>query len=141
MRTSRAVDVDDGALRSAAVLLAGLTVVATGLTYGAARLSAGRILRPIAELTAAAEHVTQTRDLTTRLDSTGTNDEVGRLGSSFDSRPVTLLSCRPSGRAGSGAAAMSLTSLCEVRGSRKRRASRLAYIVRRPWPPRGGSGP
>jgi two-component system, OmpR family, sensor histidine kinase MprB len=83
VRTSRAANADDGALRNAALLLAGLTVAAAGLTYGAARLTAGRILRPIAELTAAAEHVTQTRDLAARFDSTGTNDEVGRLGSSF----------------------------------------------------------
>jgi len=83
VRTSRAANADDGALRSAALLLAGLTVAAAGITYGAARLTAGRILRPIAELTAAAEHVTQTRDLTARFDSTGTNDEVGRLGASF----------------------------------------------------------
>ncbi len=90
VRTSRAANADNGALRNAALLLAGLTVAATGITYGAARLTAGRILRPIAELTAAAEHVTQTRDLTTRLDSTGTNDEVGRLGSSFDTMLAAL---------------------------------------------------
>ena len=83
VRTSRAADADDGALRNAALLLAGLTVAAAGITYGAARLTAGRILRPIAELTATAEHVTQTRDLTARLRSTGTKDEVGRLGASF----------------------------------------------------------
>ncbi len=67
VRTSRAANGDDGALRNAALLLAALTVAAAGVTYGAARLTAGRILRPIAELTAAAEHVTQTRDLTGRL--------------------------------------------------------------------------
>jgi two-component system, OmpR family, sensor histidine kinase MprB len=83
VRTGQSANADDGALRNAALLLAGLTVAAAGVTYGGARLAAGRILRPIAELTAAAEHVAQTRDLTTRLDSTGTNDEVGRLGSSF----------------------------------------------------------
>ena len=89
VRTSRAANADDGALRNAALLLAGLTVAATGITYGAARLTAGRILRPIAELTAAAEHVTQTRDLTARLGATGT-DEVGRLGSSFDTMLAAL---------------------------------------------------
>jgi two-component system, OmpR family, sensor histidine kinase MprB len=89
VRASRAANADDGALRNAALLLAGLTVAATGITYGAARLSAGRILRPIAELTAAAEHVAQTRDLSARLDSTGT-DEVGRLGSSFDTMLAAL---------------------------------------------------
>ncbi len=89
VRASRAANADDGALRNAALLLAGLTVAAAGITYGAARLSAGRILRPIAELTAAAEHVTQTRDLSARLESTG-NDEVGRLGSSFDTMLAAL---------------------------------------------------
>jgi two-component system, OmpR family, sensor histidine kinase MprB len=90
IRTSRAANADDGALRQAALLLAGLTVAAAGITYGAARLTAGRILRPIAELTATAEHVAQTRDLTARLHSTGTRDEVGRLGSSFDTMLAAL---------------------------------------------------
>ncbi len=90
VRTSRAANADDGALRNAALLLAGLTVAAAGITYGAARLTARRILRPIAELTATAEHVTQTRDLTARLRSTGSNDEVGRLGSSFDTMLAAL---------------------------------------------------
>src|ERR1700761_9643281 len=70
--------------RAPARLLPGLTAAATGVPYGAARLPSGRVLRPIAELTAAAEHVTETRDLTARLGSTGTSDEVGRLASSFD---------------------------------------------------------
>ena len=90
VRASRAANADDGALRNAALLLAGLTVAATGITYGAARLTAGRILRPIAELTATAEHVTQTRALTARLRSTGTSDEVGRLASSFDTMLAAL---------------------------------------------------
>ena len=90
VRTSRAANADDGALRNAALLLAGLTVAAAAATYGAARLTAGRILRPIAELTAATEHVTQTRDLTARLDFTGTSDEVGRLASSFDTMLAAL---------------------------------------------------
>ena len=90
VRTSRAANADDGALRNAALLLVGLTGAAAGLTYGAARLTAGRVLRPIADLTAAAEHVTQTRDLTARLRFTGTGDEVGRLGSSFDTMLAAL---------------------------------------------------
>jgi len=88
--TSRTANADDGALRTAALLLAALTVAAAGITYGAARLTAGRVLRPIADLTATAEHVTQTRDLTARLRATGTNDEVGRLGSSFDTMLAAL---------------------------------------------------
>jgi two-component system, OmpR family, sensor histidine kinase MprB len=100
VRTSRAADADDGALRDAALLLAALTVGAAGVTYGAARLTAGRILRPIAELTATAEHITQTRDVTARLrpagpsangtSANGTEDEVGRLSSSFDTMLAAL---------------------------------------------------
>ncbi len=89
VRASRASDADDGALRDAALLLAGLTVAAAGITYGLARLSAGRILRPIADLTAAAEHVSRTRDLTAAIGLTGT-DEVGRLGTSFDTMLAAL---------------------------------------------------
>lgn len=90
VRTSRSRNADDGALRNAALLLAGLTLAATGVTYGAARLAAGRILRPIGLLTAAAEHVTRTRDLTARLGSAATADEVGRLGASFDTMLAAL---------------------------------------------------
>jgi two-component system sensor histidine kinase MprB len=95
VRASRPADADDGTLRDAALLLAALTVGAAGVTYGAARLTAGRILRPIAELTATAEHITQTRDLTARLGFTGTNgdgtsDEVGRLSSSFGTMLAAL---------------------------------------------------
>jgi two-component system sensor histidine kinase MprB len=96
VRTSRAVNADDAALGTAALLLAGLTVAAAGVTYSVARLTAGRVLRPIAELTAAAEHVAATRDLSARLSATGTGtgtgtkDEVGRLGSSFDTMLAAL---------------------------------------------------
>src|SRR6202000_951819 len=70
--------------------LAALTLAAAGVTYVLARLTAGRILRPIAELTAAAEHGSQTRDLTPRLAPAGTSDEVGRLASSFDTMLAAL---------------------------------------------------
>ena len=95
VRASRATDADDGALRNAALLFAGLTVAAAGITYGAARLSAGRILRPIAQLTATVERVTLTRDLTPGLNSAnlnegGASDEVGRLSSSFDTMLAAL---------------------------------------------------
>jgi two-component system sensor histidine kinase MprB len=95
VRASRPTDADDGPLRDAALLLAALTLGAAGVTYVAARLTAGRILRPIAELTATAEHITQTRDLTAPLRFTGTNgdgtsDEVGRLSSSFGTMLAAL---------------------------------------------------
>ncbi|HEY3088321.1 MAG TPA: HAMP domain-containing sensor histidine kinase [Jatrophihabitantaceae bacterium] len=83
VRTSRAANADDAALRTAALLLVALTAAATAVTYAAARLTAGRILRPIGNLTAAAEHVSRTRDLSARLRNGGA-DEVGRLSAAFD---------------------------------------------------------
>jgi two-component system sensor histidine kinase MprB len=84
VRASRAANADDGALRTAALLLSALTVAAGALTYGLARLTAGRVLRPIAMLTRGAEQIARTGDLSARMGATG-RDEVGRLGASFDS--------------------------------------------------------
>ncbi len=90
VRTGQAASADDGALRDAALLLAALTIAAAGITYGAGLLTARRVLRPIAELTAAAERITQTRDLTVGLRADRTNDEVGRLASSFGTMLAAL---------------------------------------------------
>lgn len=90
VRAGRAVNADDGALRTAALLLAGLTVAAAAATYGLARLSAGRILRPIGRLTAAAEHITATQDLSARIGAGSSKDEVSRLGASFDTMLTAL---------------------------------------------------
>jgi two-component system sensor histidine kinase MprB len=90
VRAGRAANADDGALRTAGLLLAGLTLGSAAVTYGVARLSAGRVLRPIGRLTAAAEHVTATGDLSARIGASGSNDEVGRLGVSFDTMLVAL---------------------------------------------------
>jgi two-component system, OmpR family, sensor histidine kinase MprB len=84
VRTGQAANADDSQLRRAATLLAALTILAAGTTYGTARLTAGRLLRPIADLTAAAEHITETRDPTAHLGfATDRDDEVGRLAASF----------------------------------------------------------
>jgi two-component system, OmpR family, sensor histidine kinase MprB len=89
VRASQGVNADDGTLRTAALLLAGLTAGAAALMYGASRLTVGRILRPIADLTAAAERVTSTRDLSIGIGAVGT-DEVGRLGISFGAMLAAL---------------------------------------------------
>jgi two-component system sensor histidine kinase MprB len=89
VRASRSANADDGALRTAALLLTALTLTAAAVTYGLARLAAGRVLRPIAMLTKTAEHIARTRDLSARMGTTST-DEVGRLGASFDTMLVAL---------------------------------------------------
>jgi two-component system sensor histidine kinase MprB len=90
VRAGRAANADDGALHDAGLLLAGLTLASAALTYGVARLSAGRVLQPIGRLTAAAEHITATGDLAARIGATGSDDEVGRLGVSFDTMLAAL---------------------------------------------------
>jgi two-component system sensor histidine kinase MprB len=89
VRASRSANADDEALRTAALLLTALTITAAALTYGLARLAAGRVLRPIAMLTRTAEHISRTRDLSARMGATST-DEVGRLGASFDTMLAAL---------------------------------------------------
>jgi two-component system sensor histidine kinase MprB len=89
VRASRAANADDATLRTAVLLLVALTVTAGAVTYVLARLTAARVLRPIAVLTRAAEHVSRTRDLSARIGATGA-DEVGRLGASFDTMLAAL---------------------------------------------------
>ncbi|WP_326855442.1 HAMP domain-containing sensor histidine kinase [Actinocrinis sp.] len=63
-------------------LLAALVLGGALLAGSAARLLAGRVLRPVRKLTETVEHVTVTQDLATRVD-TGGRDEIGRLARSF----------------------------------------------------------
>ncbi|MCL2783777.1 MAG: HAMP domain-containing histidine kinase [Propionibacteriaceae bacterium] len=90
VRASRAPGADNTALIQAALLLAGLVVAATGATYLVLRLAAGRILKPIGHLTKAAEHISETQDLSARLGTGGAHDEVSRLGSAFNTMLVAL---------------------------------------------------
>jgi len=85
----RPANADDGALRTAALLLSALTIAAGAVTYGLARLTAGRVLRPIARLTRGAEQIAKTTNLSARMGATG-RDEVGRLGASFDTMLAAL---------------------------------------------------
>lgn len=60
-----------------------VTVIGLGLVVGATWLVVRRTLRPVRALTDAAEQITVTRDLTTRIDQFD-DDELGRLASSFN---------------------------------------------------------
>ena len=68
-------------------LLAGLILGGALTAAFAARLLAGRLLRPVGRLTATVEHVTVTQDLTIGVDGglagIGGRDEIGRLARSF----------------------------------------------------------
>lgn len=53
-------------------------------------LVARAVLAPVRSLTAATEHVTTTRDLTSRIDDRGGSDELARLASSFNTMLAAL---------------------------------------------------
>lgn len=76
-------------LSDATVTLHRLQFLLVALTVGGglgaaviARLAAGRVLRPVRELTETIEHVTATQELTARIDAPG-RDEISRLARSF----------------------------------------------------------
>jgi len=75
------------------LLLALLCFVGTGLAAVFARLFSRRVIQPVTDLTAAAEHITQTEDLGRRIEVPG-DDEVGRMAASFNTMLDTLESSR-----------------------------------------------
>jgi two-component system sensor histidine kinase MprB len=64
------------------LLLIALGGIALAALLG--RLVAGAVALPVGRLTRAAEHVARTRDLSGRIDETGSADEIGRLAVSFN---------------------------------------------------------
>jgi len=76
-------------LHQLAWLLAVLIPAAGLLTAVGARSLAARVLRPVARLTSAVEHVTATGDLATPIAVTG-RDEVARLGRAFSAMTSAL---------------------------------------------------
>lgn len=72
------------------VIGAALAVIAAGIGFWMAK----RTLRPLRELTATAEHVARTQDLTTPLTVGDADDEIGRLATSFNEMLEALSSSR-----------------------------------------------
>jgi two-component system sensor histidine kinase MprB len=79
-RSLNGVDLVLGRLRWVLVVLC---AVGTALAAAVSRLVARRVLKPVADLTAAAEHIEATGDLDRRIASTD-EDELGRLSRRFD---------------------------------------------------------
>jgi two-component system sensor histidine kinase MprB len=79
----RPLDEVDNSLRTLALVLGALNLGGVGLAGGLGFLVSRATLRPVAQLTAAAEHVTRTRDLSRRIDAESP-DELGRLAASFN---------------------------------------------------------
>jgi two-component system sensor histidine kinase MprB len=83
LQRARPLDEVDAVLGRLAVILAGATLVGTGLAAALGALVARTALTPVRRLTEAAEHVTATRDLSRRIETPG-RDELGRLAATFN---------------------------------------------------------
>jgi two-component system sensor histidine kinase MprB len=73
----------DRSLRRLGIALIIISLGGIALAVWLGWLVARTALRPVSELTAAAEHVAKTRDLSRRMEAGG-NDELSRLGRSFN---------------------------------------------------------
>lgn len=78
-------DVLNGLRLVLSLVLAGTVILAAGLSWFFSR----RVMAPIARLTRAAEHVSETKDLSRRIPPSG-EDEVGRLASRFNQMLDTI---------------------------------------------------
>ena len=83
LQVARPLDEVDRSLRTLGLVLAGLSLGGIGLAAGLGLLVARATLKPVADLTHAAEHVTRTRDLSRRIEAGG-RDELSRLAASFN---------------------------------------------------------
>ena len=83
LQVARPVEELDGVLRRLGGVLAAVSLAGVGLAAALALLVARAALKPVGELSAAAEHVARTRDLSRRIDS-ASPDELGRLAASFN---------------------------------------------------------
>jgi two-component system sensor histidine kinase MprB len=85
-RSLRNVDATLGRLR---IVLALLCAAGTLLAAVLGRIFGRQVIQPVTDLTAAAEHITQTEDLARRIDVPG-DDEVGRMAQRFNTMLDTL---------------------------------------------------
>ncbi len=83
VQLGRSLDSVDAALGRLRIVLALLVLAGTAFAAGMARLFARPVIRPISELTLAAEHIEATGDLGRRIGARG-DDEVGRMAERFD---------------------------------------------------------
>jgi len=84
VQLARSLESVDAVLGRLRIVLALLVVAGTAFAALMARLFARPVIRPISELTRAAEHIEATGDLGRRIGARG-GDEVGRMAQRFDS--------------------------------------------------------
>ncbi len=79
----RPLDQVDRTMRNLGLALVLVSLGGIALAIWLGRLVARAALKPVSQLTSAAEHVARTRDLSRRMDTSG-RDELSRLGASFN---------------------------------------------------------
>ena len=89
VQIARPLDEVDRTLSRLVLLLAAISLGGIALAAVAGLVVAGPGLRPLRRLTAAAEHVSRTHDLSQRIDASG-KDEVSRLAQSFNAMLAAL---------------------------------------------------
>jgi two-component system, OmpR family, sensor histidine kinase MprB len=89
IQTARSLTEVDSALAKLRVALALLAAAGIGLAVLLSRLASRTAVRPVAALTATAEHVASTQDLSQRIESRG-EDEVSRLARAFNTMLAAL---------------------------------------------------
>jgi two-component system sensor histidine kinase MprB len=92
---SYAISLDEveGPLDNLALLLTAVTALGVLVSAAAGLAIARASLRPVDELTGAAEHIARTEDLATRIPAQGT-DEIARLGRAFNAMTAALAASR-----------------------------------------------
>jgi two-component system sensor histidine kinase MprB len=93
LQIARSLESTDDVLANLRVVLFLVIAGGTGLAALLARRFADRVVAPISGLTHAAEHITETEDLSRRIAVSG-EDEVGRLAARFNSMLATLAASR-----------------------------------------------
>jgi len=83
LQVARSLDEVDGTLATLRIGLGVIVLLGIGAALGLARLATRAAVRPVTELTDAAEHVARTRDLTRRIEREG-DDELSRLAGAFN---------------------------------------------------------
>src|SRR5689334_21059792 len=83
IQTARPLTEVDSALSRLRMALALLTLAGIGLAVFLSRLAMRTAAKPVAQLTATAEHVATTRDLSQRIETQG-DDELSRLARAFN---------------------------------------------------------
>jgi two-component system, OmpR family, sensor histidine kinase MprB len=83
LQVARPLDEVDSTLATLRLGLGAISLLAIAAALGLARLATRTAVKPVTELTGAAEHVARTRDLSRRIERDG-DDELSRLARAFN---------------------------------------------------------